>query len=56
MEVMETTVRGISRITLRDFRQVKLDGSQPEEPKNIIDGDYIEQFLTIDESTQAKIV
>ena len=55
-EVMETIVRGMSRITLKEYRQVKLDGGQPEEPQNIIDGDYIEQFLDIDEPVQAKIV
>ena len=35
---------------------MKLDGGQAEEPSNIIDGDYIEQFLDIDEPVQAKIV
>jgi len=49
MDVMETTVRGISRISLKEYRQIKLDCSQSEDPKNIIDGDYVEQFLTIDE-------
>ena len=56
MEQMETTVRGISRISLKEYRQVKLDCSQSEDPKNIIDGDYVEQFLTIDEPSQSKIV
>jgi hypothetical protein len=53
---METIVRGMSRITLKEYRQVKMDGGQPEEPHNIIDGDYIEQFLDIEEPIQAKIV
>jgi len=39
---MESHFRGISRITLKEYRQVKLEGRQQEEPKNIIDGDYIE--------------
>ena len=55
-DVMQSHVRGLSRITLTEYRQVKLDGRQQEEPKNIIDGDYIEQFLGIDENLQARIL
>jgi hypothetical protein len=49
-EVMETIIRGISRITTREYRQIKLDSKQAEDSKNIIDGDYIEQFLDIPEA------
>jgi len=48
-DVMESHFRGLSRITLKEYRQVRLDGRQPEEPKHIIAGDYIEQFLEMDE-------
>lgn len=41
-EVMQERVRGISRISLKEYRQVRLDATNPQEPKNIIDGDYIE--------------
>lgn len=33
-----------------------MEGLQQQEPKNIIDGDYIEQFLAIDENLQARIL
>ena len=47
---METIIRGISRITTKEYRQIKLDSKQAEDSKNIIDGDYIEQFLDIPEA------
>ena len=52
---MQERVRGISRISLKEYRQVKLDATNPQEPRNIIDGDYIEQFLELDDRIQAQI-
>ena len=41
-EVMEHHVRGLARITNSELRQVKFDGKQPEDAKNVIDGTLIE--------------
>ena len=54
-EKMDNHCRGISRITTREQRQVKFDTGQWEDAMNVIDGDYLEQFLAFDEHRQAQI-
>lgn len=44
-EVMEHHVRGVSRITVRELRQVRFEDKQADDSINIIDGLFIEQFL-----------
>lgn len=46
---MEQFVRGLSLISTQEHRQVRLDMTQAEPPRNIIDGDYLLQFLDLDE-------
>lgn len=41
-EVMEHKVRGISRISNLEFREVKFENKGAEDPKNVIDGTFIE--------------
>jgi hypothetical protein len=53
---MEQFVRGLSRITVKEHRQVRLDVNHFDPAKNIIDGDYLEQFLDLEPSTQSQIV
>lgn len=53
---MEQYVRGVSSISLNEYRQVRLDTTFSDQPKNIIDGAYLEQFLDLEEHTQSQIV
>ena len=48
-DFMEQSVRSISRIPLKDHRLVRVDQTISDHPKNILDGDYLEQFLEFDE-------
>jgi hypothetical protein len=52
---MDTSVKGIARISFKEYRKVRLDTNCYEASKNFIDGDFIEQFLGMDEHSQAKI-
>ena len=52
---MDTSVKGIARISFKEYRKVRLDTNCYEASKNFIDGDFIEQFLEIDEHSQAQI-
>ncbi len=53
---MEQNVRGISRISNLELREVKFENKGAEDPKNIIDGSFIEQFNYLDPQAQCKIV
>ena len=55
-EVMEHHVQSLSRITVKEQRSVRFEDRQPEDPQNIIDGGFIEQFLYLNEQLQSKIL
>mmetsp|Transcript_19263 Transcript_19263/g.32824 ORF Transcript_19263/g.32824 Transcript_19263/m.32824 type:complete len:113 (-) Transcript_19263:29-367(-) len=55
-EVMQVTLRNLSRITLSEQRSVRIDGRDPEDHFNIIDGAYVEMFLELDPRAQQQIV
>jgi len=52
---MEKFVLGVSRINMKEQRQLRMDTNSTEAPKNIIDGDFLEQFIDLPEDLQKQI-
>ena len=53
---MQCHLTGISRVLPEDQRSVKHEGQDPVTSFNIIDGDYIEQFLDLNIASQCLVI